>query len=429
MLQVNVQELEPCKVALSIQIPPEQVAKTVDTVFARFVKQASVPGFRKGKAPRNLAARYIDNDMVRQMAMEQLLNEAYRQALDEKGLDPFADPEVEVGEYTEGEALSFTATVPLRPLVEVGDYKGIELKRVLVPITDTDVERELERLVQSSAHYHDTEEPAQEGDRVLANVRITVDGEVVEDGSATNAWLIVGNNFAEFDAQLTGIGPGETREFAFTYPENFSVAERAGKEAQASVEAQRLQRRHVPDLNDEFAVSLGVPSVEELRARIREDFQKQAERQADDYLEAELIEKVVERSTVHFPQSMVDEEVAESMRRLITNLEGRKLTLDEYLGGTKKDLATLEGEFAEEGRRRVGNTLVLNAVGAEQKFTVTEEDVEHELQQRAQRIGADPDVMRRIMEKQEELSSLRNSIFIQKILDYLKSVSIIQEGT
>jgi len=260
-------------------------------------------------------------------------------------------------------------------------------------------------------------------------VRITVDGEAVEDGSAQNAWLIVGNNFAEFDAQLTGIKPGETREFSFFYPENYSVEERAGKEAQASVEAQRVQRRHEPDLDDEFAASLGVTTLAELRERIREDFQQQAERQADDYLEAEMIEKVVERSTVHFPQSMVDEEVADSMRRLMTNLENRKLTLEDYLAGTKKDLATLEAEFAEEGRKRVGNTLVLNAIGAEQKFTVTEEDVENEIVRRAQRIGTEPDIMRRIMEKQEELSSLRNSIFIQKILDYLKSVSVIQEGS
>jgi trigger factor len=428
-MQVDVQELEPCKVALSIQIPPEQVAKTLDTVFSQFVKQTSVPGFRKGKAPRKLAERYIDGEMVRQVALDRLLNEAYRQALDEKGLDPFAEPEVELDDFKDGEALTFKATIPLRPTVEVGDYKGIELRRVVVAITDTDVDRELTRLVEGSARYEDSEEGAQEGDRVLSNVRIAVDGEVVEDASAENAWLVVGNNFPDFDAQLTGVRAGETREFKFTYPPDFSVAERAGKEAETAVEALRVQRRHVPELNDEFAVSLGMESVDDLRARVREDMERAALRQADDYLEGELIEKVVERSTVHFPQSMVDEEVADRMRRLMTNLENRRLTLQDYLASTRKDLATLETELAEESRQRVANTLVLNAIAAEQGLGVTDDDVKEEIRQRAQRIETDPDVMERILEKQDELDTIRNSVFIRKILEYLKSVSVIREDS
>jgi trigger factor len=416
-------------VALSIQIPPEKVAQTLDTVFSQFVKQASVPGFRRGKAPRKLAERYIDGEMVRQVALDRLLNEAYREALDEKGLSPFSEPEVELDDYKEGEALTFKATVPLRPTVELGDYKGIPLRRIVVPITETDVERELTRLREGSAHYHEVEEAAQEGDRVLSNVRIEVDGQVVEDASASNAWLIVGNNLPDFDAQLTGIRPGEMCTFRFTYPQDYSDAERAGKEAATTVESIRVQRRHVPDLDDEFAASLGIASVAELRQRIREDLERQAARQADDYLEGELIEKVVERSTVRFPQSMVDEDVADRMRRLIANLESRKLTLQDYLANSRKDLAALEAELAEEARRRVANTLVLNAIAAEQDIQITEEDVEEEIRRRAERISTDADVMRRILEKQEELDTVRNSVFIDKILDYLKSVSEIQEGS
>ena len=166
-----------------------------------------------------------------------------------------------------------------------------------------------------------------------------------------------------------------------------------------------------------------------MRQRIRENLERQAAQQADDYLEGEIIQKVVERSTVHFPQSMVDEEVADKMRLLMTNLDRRKLTLEDYLHAADKDLATLESEFAAEGRQRVTNTLVLNAIAGEQKITVTEEDIENEIRRRAEATKTDPAMMRDLLERQGELESIGSTLFIRKILDHLRSVAVIHEGS
>ena len=197
MMQVEVQQLEPCKVALNIQVPPEQISKTADAVFDRFAKQATVPGFRRGKAPRKLAERYIDVGAVREAAMDKVIQDAYREALEETGIEPYDQASVELKEFEEGEPLSFTATVPTRPQIELGDYKGIEVRRVVVPIADEDVSRELQRLREQSARYEAMEEPAAGRDRVQCSIQITVDGEPVPEASHENAWLLVGTNFPE----------------------------------------------------------------------------------------------------------------------------------------------------------------------------------------------------------------------------------------
>src|SRR5829696_8648713 len=143
---VEQNQVEPCKVALVIQVPPEDVARTLDTVFNQFARQVTVPGFRRGKAPRKLAERYIDPDAVKEAAVEKLIQSAFRQALEQTGLEPYSQASVEAPEFLEDDAFRFKATIPLRPEVQLGDYRGLQVRRVEVPITDTEVDRELARI-------------------------------------------------------------------------------------------------------------------------------------------------------------------------------------------------------------------------------------------------------------------------------------------
>src|SRR5438093_614144 len=196
-MQVDIQRLEPCKVALNIQVPPEQITQTIDSVFNRFAKRTTVPGFRKGKAPRKLAERYINAVAVREAALEQVVRDAYQEALKETGIQPYDEASVELKEFEEGQPLAFTATVPTRPKVEVGDYKGIEVRRVVVPIGEAEVARELQRVREQAARFEEVQEPAADGDRVQANIEVTLDGEPVPEASADHTWLLVGANFPD----------------------------------------------------------------------------------------------------------------------------------------------------------------------------------------------------------------------------------------
>jgi trigger factor len=427
-MQVDVQQLEPCKVALNIQVPPEQITQTIDHVFNRFAKRTTVPGFRKGKAPRKLAERYIDVDAVREAALDQVIQDAFQAALKETGIQPYDQASVELKEFEEGQPLAFTATVPTRPEVELGEYKGIEVRRVLVPIGDAEVAQELQRVREQSARFEEVTEPAVDGDRVQASIQVTFNGEPVPEQSAESAWLMVGTNFPEFDEQLRGIKPDESREFDFTFPADLDDPERAGKQARAAVQVAHVQRRIVPEEDEEFAKSVGYENLEALRADFRQQLEKAAEQQADDFVDRDIVDEVVKRAKVHFPQSMVDEEVAHRMDTLLKGLQRRGIEMDAYLVYQKKSLSDLEGEYAEEARRVITNTLVLSRVAHDNDISVSKAEIEAELKSRAEAAGADLSVMQQVLQDQGEMNRLTNSVFMKKVMDYLKSVSVVKEA-
>jgi trigger factor len=428
IMQVEVQQIEPCKVALTVQVPPEQITQTADKVFDRFAKRTTVPGFRKGKAPRKLAERYIDVAAVREAAMDQVIQDAYKAALKQVEIEPYDQASVELKEFEEGQPLTFTATVPTRPEIELGDYKGIEVKRVLVPITDQDVANELQRFREQSARYEEVQEPAEDGDRVQCSIQVTMDGEPVPDASHESAWLLVGTNFPDFDQHLRGVTPGEEKEFDFAFPDEMENPERAGKQAHAALKVEHVQRRIVPEEDDAFAKSVGYDSAEALRAEVRQKLEDAAVQQADDFVERDLVAEVVKRSTAHFPQSMLDEEVGHRMDSLLKGLERRGIAMDAYLEAREKTLADLEEEFAEEARGVITNTLVLSRVAHDNDISVSAAEIQEELERRAKEAGADPKVMKQVLQDQGEMNRLTNSVFMRKVLEYLKSVSVVKEA-
>lgn len=429
-MQVTVEQeqLEGRKVALKIRVPPEEVARAQDSVFKDYARHVTVPGFRRGKAPRKLVERMIDPAALKEEAVEKLIKNAFRQALEETGLRPYGQASVDSPEFTDDEAFRFQATVPLPPEVELADYKGITVNRTLVPITEQMIEGELTRMREQSARFEEVPDAAQEGDRIQAGVQISVEGDVVEE-SKENTWLIVGANFPEFDHNVVGMKPGEEKSFTFTYPAEMADEEKAGKQADAVVTVNRVQRRLVPDLDDAFAQSLSHADLAELKGEIRRQLEEAASKQADDYVERELLEQVVQRATIQFPDSMVDEEVAASMDGIIRDLERRRTNLDNYLQSTGKSLSDLEGDLAEDARRKIRNSLVLLKIAEENQLAVTPEDVDAEVRRRAQAVSADPAMMRRVIEEQEgEMDRLEQQVFFRKCLDFLKSVSNITEA-
>ncbi len=281
---------------------------------------------------------------------------------------------------------------------------------------------------EQSARFEEVQEPSADGDRIQADIQVAIDNEPVPEATADHTWLLVGANFPDFDQHLCGIAPGESREFDFTYPADMEDAERAGKQAHASVRVERVQRRIVPAEDDAFAQSLGYESLEALRADYRKRLEEAAQQQADEFVERDIVAEVVKRSNVNFPQSMVDEEVAHRIDTLLKGLERRGLTMDTYLAYQKKTLADLEAQYAEESRHVITNTLVLSRIAHDNDISVSQAEVEAELKTRAAEAGADPKVMREVLQDQGEMNRLTNSVFMRKVMDYLKSVSVIKEA-
>ncbi len=431
-VQVQQEQLEPCRVALTIEVPPEDVNRAMETVFNRFAKRTAVPGFRPGKAPRHLVKRYIDEGRVRDLAMEEVLTNAYRDALKQTGVEPYryAEPQIDLGEEELDlqKGVTFKATLALEPKITLGNTEGLSAKRVVVKITDEDVETELTRIRERGATFEATEEPVAEGDRIRAALKITVGDEALVDASEEEPLILqVGANLAEFDQGILGLKAEEEKTFEFTYPEDYEDEEKRGQTASVSVKVFEVLRRTLPEVNDEFAQRLGLDTAEALRARLREILEAQAEAQADSEMEHDLVHELVRRSSVEFPDEMVTREASERLKRLVHNLEHQGATLEDYLESQKTDLAALENALQAQARDTLTESLVLIEFGHQNNVRVNLEDVEQEINLRAEAEGVKPAQMRRTLADNGELDNLQTQIFFRKVGQLLRSQAEIQE--
>ena len=431
-VEVQQEQLEPCRVALTIEVPPADVRKAMDTVFQQFAKRARVPGFRPGKAPHGIVKRYVDEGRVREVALERTLSNAYREALQKVGVTPYADgePQLDLPEeqIDPEKGFSFKATVPLAPQVEMGDLEGLSTQRVVAAIRDEDVDAEIERFRQRLATYGPSEEGAEDGDRVKAAVTIEVEGLDTPDLDGSEPiTLMVGGNLPDFDAGLRGIKAGEERTFQFTYPEETSDELRRGKTATVTAKAEEVQHRNVPEADEEFAKKLGTESLDDLKNMIRQGLEGQAQSLAEQNVTDSLIREVVRRATTHFPGEMVEAEVSDRLQHLMQALERRSQTLDDYLEQNSIDMTQLQSNLREQARETIQNTLVLLKLARENQITVTEQDVNAEIRHRAEHEGVKEAQMRRLLTETDELSAIRNRIFLEKIGNFLREKAEIKE--
>lgn len=430
-VQVQQEQIEPCRVALSIDVPSEDVQKAVQTVFNQVAKRTNVPGFRPGKAPATLVKRYIDESRVNEMAFERALTNAYNDALRQAGITPYthADPKVELGEeeFSVEKGFSFKATVATQPKVELGELEGLTARRLVTKISDEDVAKEVDRYRESAATFEATEEAAEDGDRIRGEITIHVEGEDEPDFDQQPTLLQVGSNLDEFDNGLRGLTAGDERSFDFTYPEEFAEEHRRGKKANVTVKAEEIQRRTVPAGDDEFAAKLGVESFEVLQSRVREMLEAQAGALADQEVHDALITEVVSRATVHYPEEMIAAEVSDRLGNLIRALERRSATLEDYLQQEQKDIQQLQTELREEALQTVRNTLVLLQLANENKVFLTEKDIENEVKRRAEAENVKLSQMRRLLSDTGEIDQIRNRLFLRKITEFLLEKAEITE--
>lgn len=431
-VQVQQEQIDHCRVTLTIEVPPEEIQKAIDSVFNQFAKRTNVPGFRPGKAPRNLVKRFIDQDRVRELALDQALTNAYRDALKQSGVHPYshAEPKVELPEeeVDPEKGFSFKATVATQPHVHLGDLEGLTGKKVTTQIQDEDVSREIARYRENAVTFEATEEGAELGDRIKALVNVQIEGEEEPEIDFDEPTLLqIGTNLPQFDEGLVGTKAGEEKEFEFAYPDDFQDEERRGKTAKAKVVVSEVQRRTVPEESDEFAAKAGFENLETLRERVREALQAQADSLAEQELNDQLIQEMVNRSEIHYPEEMVDREVSERMANLMRALEERSLTLEDYLEAQKTDLPTLQASMRDDALQSLKTTLVLIDFAHGHQIGVSEKDVEEEIKLRAEAENVKVSQMRRLLNDTGEINEIRNRLYVRKITEQLREQATIEE--
>src|SRR5690625_623237 len=407
---------------LTITVEAAQFDVALNQAFKKVVKDVQLPGFRKGRIPRNIFEKRFGVETLYQDAVDIVLPDAYTNAVEETGIEPVDQPEIDIEEIEKGKDLIFTAKVTVKPEVQLGEYKGLEVEAQETEVTDEDVEQAIEELQEQHAELVIKEEGAiEEGHTVVIDFAGYVDGEPFEGGQAENHSLEIGSGqfIPGFEEQLIGKESGEETEVNVTFPEEYNAEELAGQEATFEVKIHEIKEKEVPELDDEFAkdVDEDVESLEELKEKKKEEIQKAKEQQADQAIRESLINQASENATIDIPPVMVDNELDHMLQELEQQLQAQGMTLDMYTQMSGQDEEALKEQMREDAEKRVTSNLTLEAIYQAEDLEVTYDDVAKEYEKMAEMYGVDVEQIKQAFGINEEM--LKSELTIQKAIDFL----------
>jgi trigger factor len=404
---------------LKITLPAEEVNKGFKKAVAKIAGQVNIPGFRKGKAPRNIIEMHYGKEAVKQEAFELVANQCYTEALEQEKLIPVSDPKVEDSVFEENKDMELTIKVTLKPEVKLGDYKELHVEKEAVEVTDEAVEEQVQGLRSRHAKMVEAEEGAviEKGDFAIIDFAGTVDGEPFSGGEGKGYPLEVGSNsfIPGFEDQLVGLKKGDSTDVDVTFPEEYFVKELAGKQAIFKVNVQDVKRKELPELTDEYvAANSDCKTVEELRASYKERMQKAAENNAQVAYEKALIDLAVANAEFEVPEIMIEDRVTQMIDEMRMSLEARKLTLEQYMQYSGIDMKQLRERQHDAAVENVKTDLVLDAIAKAENIQVSMEDVDSELSAIASQHGATLEDVKKIIKSNGTMGLLLANILRRK---------------
>ncbi|WP_138415465.1 trigger factor [Aquibacillus sediminis] len=407
---------------LTVEVEAEKFDKALDKAFKKVVKQVQIPGFRKGKVPRGLFEQRFGVESLYQDAVDLILPEEYTNAVEETGIEPIDQPEVDITQIEKGQPLIFTAQVEVKPEVTLGDYKGLEVEEIDTEVTDEDVDHELKHQQEHQAELVVKEEGTVEnGDTVTIDFEGFVDGEAFEGGQADNHQLEIGSGsfIPGFEEQLVGKSAGEETEVEVTFPEEYHAENLAGKNATFKVKIHEVKAKELPELDDEFAkdVDEEVETLDELKKKTRERLEEQKAQDADTQKRESLIEQASENAEVDIPEAMVNNELDRMLREFEQRLQMQGMTMDMYYQFSGQDEDALKEQMKEDAGKRVKTNLVLEAIGQAENVEVSDEDVTKELESMASMYQTDVDQLTQMLGGNTD--AIKEDLKFKKAIDLL----------
>lgn len=424
-MQVGVEQLDPCKIQLTIEVDADTVSATIDKVYKEYNKNTSIPGFRKGKTPRPILENVISPDSIRQRVIEMMAPDAYEAAVAQENIEPYADPEMSVDQYEAGKPFIFKTIIPLAPKIELGEYKGIQVDRTKVEITDADVEDELKYIQNSRATTEPVDDRGIEADDiVIADIATGVEGE--EAPEPRRSLIRMGQNLPGFDEQILGMKPCESKSFSLEVPADAESADMAGKTINFDVTVDSIRARKLPELNDEFAKQMGdYENLEAFKEFLRAEMIKSANERADSEVEHGIIDEIVSRSNINFPDILMEHDLHHELEDMKERLEKQGMTLQDYVARSGKSADQFLAEMREMVTGRIRAGLALGEIAEKENMIVTDDDVEAEIDRIAEESKTPRESVEALIDTRGGRNHLRNILLNKKIQDFIKSVSII----
>lgn len=407
------------KGTLTFEIDVDTINKGIDEAFVETRKKITVPGFRKGRVPRQIFNQMYGEESLYQDALNKVLPDAYNEAVKETNIQPVDQPKIDIKSMEKGQPWVLTAEVDVMPEVKLGEYKGMEVPAQDTTVTDADVDDALETKRQQQAELVLKEDkPAEKGDTVVIDYKGSVDGEEFDGGSAENYSLELGSGsfIPGFEDQLIGHNADEDVDVNVTFPEDYHAKNLAGKDALFKVKIHEIKEKQLPELDDDFAkdVDEDVDTLAELKEKTKKQLQEEKDNQAKVAIEDAAINKAVANAEIQdIPQAMLDDDTNRQMQQYLAGMQQQGISPQMYfqITGTKEE--DLKKQFANDAAQRVKTNLVLEAIVDDANLDATDEEIAKEISDLAKQYGMEEDAVKKALSK----DMLMHDIKIRKAVD------------
>ena len=425
---ISCEKLEKSMVEIQFSIDADTFKNAVAAAFKREGKKYAIPGFRKGKAPRHMIEKMYGADIFHYDAINDLFPENYEAAVKEAKIEIVGRPEPEVVSMSEAEGAVLKVKVAVKPEVTLGDYAGLNVTKKVKTVDDAQVEAELKRMQDRNARMLTRDGAAENGDIADIDFEGFVDGTAFEGGKAEHYSLTLGSGsfIPGFEEQIVGHKAGDEFDVNVKFPEEYHASELAGKDATFKVKLHEVKYKELPALDDDFAKDVSeYDTLDELKASIRKGMEENNAKQADQQVENDLIEQVVNGMTAEIPQAMYDERVEELVQDFQYRIAQQGLKLEQYLQYMGMNMDQFKAQFAEQAEKQVKMRLAMEAIVAKEGITASDEEFETEVKRIADAYQMEADKVRSVVNEE----AVKADLAVNKAIDFIKEKANVTTET
>ena len=421
-MSLQVEKLENNMAKLTIEVPAEEFAKAIETAYAKNRNKISIPGFRKGKAPRKMIEQMYGKEVFYEDAANELIPDAYEKALEECTEDIVSSPKIDVVQAEAGKPFIFTAEVALKPEVTLGKYKGVKVDKVDVDVTDEEITAEIDRERDKNSRIVDVDRSVQDGDIATIDFEGFVDDVAFEGGKGEDYPLTIGSHtfIPGFEEALIGAEIGKETDVNVTFPEDYQAADLAGKAAVFKCTVKKLQEKQLPELDDDFVseVSDESDTVDEYKEEIKKKISDRKTANAKNLKEDAVIEAIIADAKMDIPDAMLDTQQRQMVQDYAQRLQSQGLTMEQYMQFTGTTAQMLLEQVKPQALKRIQSRLVLEAVAAAENLTASEEEYEEEIKAMGEAYQMETDKVKELLGENGR-KQVMDDLAVRKAVDFV----------
>lgn len=421
-MSLQVEKLEKNMAKLTVEVGAEDLEKAIEKVYQKQKKQISIPGFRKGKVPRQMVERMYGKEVFYEDAANELIPDAYDKALEECEEDIVSSPKIEVTQIEAGKPFVFTATVALKPDVKLGEYKGVKIGKIDREVTEEDVMAEINRERENNARNITVDDrPVKDGDMTVIDFEGFVDDVAFEGGKGENYPLTIGSGafIPGFEEQLVGVEIGKEVEVKVTFPEDYQAENLQGKEAVFKCTVKEIKEKELPELDDEFASEISeFETLEEYKEDVRKNLTEKKEKDARTTREDEAVRAAVEASEMEIPDAMLETQQRQMVDEFAQRITMQGMSMEQYMQFTGVTYQQLVDQVKPQAEERIRSRLVLEAIAKAENIEASEEDYEEELKVMADVYQMEADKVRELMGEREK-KNIMQDLAVRKAAEFV----------